>query len=399
MELTVKSIVNGNEVTLAGENGIYQGEQTAPVQELKTTDANAYYPVTVTAEDAAGNVTVNNDNTVRVENDFSFQIIAADPQGKELDFLNDAEVDVDIGTDNDFELTISMADYGENYAYGNRVFIPDTEYGGLIEDMNVITKNDEIKLNGYTWRGLLTQKVVEPPDGADNLVLNGELNTVIRELVGDRFGDLFIVEDVNTGVVLKNLTTDRYATLYDTIMKFLDASGYRLKIWYQQGERTEPGAVHLQAVPVVDYSEQLEYSQDANLDFNVRDYRRGINHLICAGGGEGTERIILHLYVQEDGSIGKTQFYTGLAERTAYYDYGNAEDEEKLEEGGIKRLTELQNYKKFEISVDDIDLELGDIVGGREYITGTEVKKPVSGKIFKQKDGQITIEYKLKGAD
>ena len=399
MELTVKSIVNGNEVTLAGENGIYQGEQTAPVQELKTTDANAYYPVTVTAEDAAGNVTVNNDNTVRVENDFSFQIIAADPQGKELDFLNDAEVDVDIGTDNDFELTISMADYGENYAYGNRVFIPDTEYGGLIEDMNVITKNDEIKLNGYTWRGLLTQKVVEPPDGADNLVLNGELNTVIRELVGDRFGDLFIVEDVNTGVVLKNWVVDRYATLYDTIMKFLDASGYRLKIWYQQGERTEPGAVHLKAVPVVDYSEQLEYSQDANLDFNVRDYRRGINHLICAGGGMGAERIILHLYVQEDGSIGKTQFYTGLSERTAYYDYGNAEDEEKLEEGGMKRLTELQNYKKFEISVDDIDLELGDIVGGREYITGTEVKKPVSGKIFKQKDGQITIEYKLKGAD
>lgn len=399
MELTVKSIVNGNEVTLAGENGIYQGEQTAPVQELKTTDANAYYPVTVTAEDAAGNVTVNNDNTVMVENDFSFQVIAADPQGKELDFLNDAEVDVDIGTDNDFELTISMADYGENYAYGNRVFIPDTEYGGLIEDMNVITKNDEIKLNGYTWRGLLTQKVVEPPDGADNLVLNGELNTVIRELVGDRFGDLFIVEDVNTGVILKNWVVDRYATLYDTIMKFLYSSGYRLKIWYQQGERTEPGAVHLKAVPVVDYSEQLEYSQDANLDFNVRDYRRGINHLICAGGGEGTERIILHLYVQEDGSIGKTQFYTGLAERTAYYDYGNAEDEEKLEEGGMKRLTELQNYKKFEISVDDIDLELGDIVGGREYITGTEVKKPVSGKIFKQKDGQITIEYKLKGAD
>lgn len=399
MELTVKSIVNGNEVTLAGENGIYQGEQTAPVQELKTTDANAYYPVTVTAEDAAGNVTVNNDNTVRVENDFSFQIIAADPQGKELDFLNNAEVDVDIGTDNDFELTISMADYGENYAYGNRVFIPDTEYGGLIEDMNVITKNDEIKLNGYTWRGLLTQKVVEPPDGADNLVLNGELNTVIRELVGDRFGDLFIVEDVNTGVILKNWVVDRYATLYDTIMKFLDASGYRLKIWYQQGERTEPGAVHLQAVPVVDYSEQLEYSQDANLDFNVRDYRRGINHLICAGGGEGTERIILHLYVQEDGSIGKTQFYTGLSERTAYYDYGNAEDEEKLEEGGMKRLTELQNYKKFEISVDDIDLELGDIVGGREYITGTEVKNPVAVKIFNQKEGQVSIQYKLKGAD
>lgn len=327
------------------------------------------------------------------------KVVAADASGKELAYLDDVEVDVDIGTDNDFELTISIADYGENYAYGNRIFIPDTEYGGLIEDMNVITANDEIKLNGYTWRGLLTQKIVEPQDGANNLILNGELNTVIRELVGDRFGDLFTVEDVDTGVVLHNWVVDRYATLYDTIMKFLDASECRLKIRYQQGERTEPGAVHLQAVPVVDYSEQLEYSQDADLDFNVRDYRRGINHLICAGKGEGSERTILHLYVQEDGSIGRTQFYTGLSERTAYYDYGSAEDEEKLEEGAMKRLAELQSYKKFEVSVDDIGLELGDIVGGREYITGTEVKKPVVAKIFNQKDGQTFIEYKLKGAD
>lgn len=399
MGLEIKSILNENTVTLEEENGIYKGEQTAPVQELNTTDSAAYYPITVTAEDSAGNVTVNNDHMLKVENDFNFQVIAADPQGRELAYLDDVEVDVDIGTDNDFELIISMADYGENYAYGNRVFIPDTEYGGLIEDMNVITKNDEIKLNGYTWRGLLTQKVVEPPDGADNLILNGELNAVIKELVGDRFGDLFTVDTVDTGVSLNGWVVDRYATLYDTIMKFLEAYGYRLKIWYQQGERTEPGAVHLRAVPVVDYSEQLEYSQDANLDFNVRDYRRGINHLICAGGGEGTERTILHLYVQEDGSIGKTQFYTGLSERTSYYDYGNAEDEEKLEEGGMKRLTELQNYKKFEISVDDIDLELGDIVGGREYITGTEVKKPVAGKIFNKKEGQVSIQYKLKGAD
>lgn len=399
MGLEIKSILNENTVTLEEENGIYKGEQTAPVQELNTTDYAAYYPITVTAEDSAGNVTVNNDHMLKVENDFNFQVIAADPQGRELAYLDDAEVDVDIGTDNDFELIISMSDYGENYAYGNRIFIPDTEYGGLIEDMNVITANDEIKLTGYTWRGLLTQKVVEPPDGADNLILNGELNAVINELVGDRFGDLFTVDTVDTGVSLNGWVVDRYATLYDTIMKFLEAYGYRLKIWYQQGERTEPGTVHLQAVPVVDYSEQLEYSQDANLDFNVRDYRRGINHLICAGGGEGTERTILHLYVQEDGSIGKAQFYTGLSERTAYYDYGNAEDEEKLEEGGMKRLTELQNYKKFEISVDDIDLELGDIVGGREYITGTEVKKPVAGKIFNKKEGQVSIQYKLKGAE
>ncbi len=398
MGLEIKSILNENIVTLEGGGDVYRGEQTAPKQELNTTDSVNYYPITVTAEDAAGNMAVDNDHIIRVHNDFDFQVITAAADGRELDYLNESEVDIDIGTDNDFEIVISMSDYGENHAYGNRVFIPDTEYGGLIEDMNVITATDSIKLYGYTWRGLLTQKVVEPPSGAENLILSGELNAVIAELIADRFGDLFVVDMVDTGVRLNNWIVDRYATLYDTIMKFLEACGFRLKIRYQQGEKTEAGHVHLQAVPVTDYSDQIEYSQDVNLDFNVRDYRRGINHLICAGGGEGAERIICHLYVQEDGSIGRTQFYKGLAERTAYYDYGNAEDEAKLLEGGVKRLAELQNYKKFEISVDDIDLEIGDIVGGREYITDTVVKSPVAGKILRQKDGTTTIEYKLKGA-
>lgn len=398
MDLNIKSIVNKNEITLKKQSGAYQGEQIAPLQELNTTQESAFYPVTILAQDVAGNVTINNDHILKVNNNFAFQVIVADSEGKELDYLPFAKFDSDIGNKNDFELAISMSDYGENHTYGNRVFIPDTEYGGLIEDMNVITATDSIKLYGYTWRGLLTQKVVEPPSGAENLILSGELNAVIAGLIADRFGDLFVVDMVDTGVRLNNWIVDRYATLYDTIMKFLEACGFRLKIRYQQGERTEAGHVHLQAVPVVDYSEQIEYSQDVNLDFNVRDYRRGINHLICAGGGEGAERIICHLYVQEDGGIGRTQFYKGLAERTAYYDYGNAEDEAKLLEGGVKRLAELQNYKKFEINVDDIDLEIGDIVGGREYITDTVVKSPVAGKILRQKDGNTTIEYKLKGA-
>lgn len=49
------------------------------------------------------------------------------------------------------------------------------------------------------------------------------------------------------------------------------------------------------------------------------------------------------------------------------------------------------------LSVDDVDLEIGDIVGGREYITGTVVKKPVTNKILQKKDGNNFYRIQIEG--
>ena len=88
------------------------------------------------------------------------------------------------------------------------------------------------------------------------------------------------------------------------------------------------------------------------------------------------------LNVQEDGSIGKTQYYTGFLERTAYYDYNNAESLDELEESGKKRLRELAGYKKLEITdVEGQSLEIGDIVIGRHRTMGITVEKPIIKKI------------------
>ena len=49
------------------------------------------------------------------------------------------------------------------------------------------------------------------------------------------------------------------------------------------------------------------------------------------------------------------------------------------------------------MTVDDIDLELGDIVSGYDAITDTQVIKPVIQKILKMQNGNITIDYSVKG--
>ena len=38
------------------------------------------------------------------------------------------------------------------------MYVPDTEYGGIVREISTSTKADSITAKGYTWRGLMTKK-------------------------------------------------------------------------------------------------------------------------------------------------------------------------------------------------------------------------------------------------
>ena len=171
------------------------------------------------------------------------RFITTKPTGEECGELCDsAEADMDIGNTNDFEVTIAVSDYdAERVGYRCRIFAPGTEYGGIIGDIESISGTRKVALRGRTWRGMLEYKVVEPPAGQDHLTLSGELNTAIRTLIGDRFGDLFVVPEADTGITVNNWRVDRYVTLYDALQKLVDNYGCRLQICYVQPEGLEYG--------------------------------------------------------------------------------------------------------------------------------------------------------------
>ena len=130
------------------------------------------------------------------------------------------------------------------------------------------------------------------------------------------------------------------------------------------------------------------------------DYRNGTNHLICLGTGELTARKQVDLYAWPDGSIRKEPYYTGLDLIEEYYENTSADSLADLEEEGRKKLAEIMDYKELKISVIDTDLELGDIVGGRERITGISMTAPVIRKdLTVDGKGWVTMEYKLKGEE
>lgn len=327
-------------------------------------------------------------------------MIMAKSSGEEQGELSDiAEVDMDVGDTDDFEITIPANEWDrETLGYDCRVFIPDTEYGGIIKDIESVTGEVTVVVRGFTWRGMLRYKVVEPPTGQDHLVLSGELNDIIRVLIGNRFNDLFVVPMIDTKVTVEQWVVDRYVTLYDAIAKLLNNYGYRLKIAYVQPAENDYGYVSVQAVPITNYSEELEYSEEGNVNVDVRECRSGVNHLVCAGEGENQERTVLHLYVQKDGSIGEKQYYSGLNEVAAVYSFTSA-DEDQLRKDGTERLKELQSYKKCQMTIEGMDLELGDIVAGYDVVTNTQVIQPIVQKILRIQKGTLSIEYKVKGDD
>lgn len=334
-------------------------------------------------------------------------LILTSKDGKEIRTQDFKKFDVDTADTKDFELTIPTEEYDEFLSVGARLFVPNTEYGGIIGGRAVVTSENELTLKGHTWRGLIAYKIISPPSGQAYKIVSGELNTIIRGLITDAgIDDLFRVPETSTGITLTNYQFNRYIDLYRGIEKMLNEvqnigqnPPYRMNFEYVQQQNGTSGYVKLEAKPCVDYSDTIELSQDSELNFKIEQVRNGVNHLICLGGGELTARVVRHLYADIEGNISQTQSLFGVDEITDIYDYGSAEDVTTLINDGIKQLQELTNNNSFEMDAAslDINVAIGDTIGGRDYITGMVCKDKITNKIYKVEDGNEAVEYRIGG--
>lgn len=327
-------------------------------------------------------------------------LILAGKDGREIKSLLNVGLDIDLNGTRDFEVSIHRNAWGQEYEYGGYIFRPGTEIGGRIGRIYTDTALDVIKVCGLTWRGMLNGKVIEPPSGQDYRKVSGELNTVLKNLIEPEFDGLFVVSSENTGVTVTNYQFERYTDLLNGITKMLQSVSHRIQLSYVE-ESKELGYVLVEAVPIVDYSSEIELSQDSGLDFQLNDIRNGYNHMIIAGKGELADRNIIHLYAWPDGSIQKTQYYTGIDERTYVYENTSTESAE-VEEKAREEFLEIMNRQEFgmDTSALDLDVSIGDIIGGRDYLTGTYMAKPVLNIIYTtDSEGNMKTEYQVEGED
>lgn len=324
------------------------------------------------------------------------EFIIADANKKDLCFLNEsASLDFDVGAADDFQFSTVLNDYDpEIHIEGNILYNLGTEYGGVFNDPEISTRDNKITLTGDTFRGMLKKKYIEPSKGEDYYTISGELNTCVKTLIENAFSDvLFKVSDENTGINV-DYTFNRYCSLLDGINKMLASKSYRLSI---KAIRLENDFfVELSAVPIVDYSNDIEFSQDSDIQFKIKRVTNKYNYMIALGKGELKDRQVLYFYCDKAGNVTSVaSIPKGDDVKVYLYDNSSTED---LESDAIKKFAEINSADEYSMTIkDDVELEIGDIVGGRDYITGITIAQPVTRKILKYSNQKQSISYEIGG--
>ena len=308
---------------------------------------------------------------------------------EDIGVLQGYEMDLAFGeSENDFECRVSMEDHCCGAGY--YLYADGTEYGGIIDSIESDKNNNEVIYSGRTWHGVLNSKVLEPDAGEAYLVLSGEANAILAKLIA-RMGlsDLFKASGDASGLTVNNYKMNRYITGYDGIRKMLASAGGKLHISF-----CEKKAV-LSAVPRHDYSKDEEFDADL-VSFKAKKNFNAVNHLVCLGSGELTDRMVVHLYADENGAISQKQTFTGKEEVSAIYEYSNVESLDDLIREGTDKLKELRETADsidIDFDADSDSYDVGDIVGAVDNVTGLSVAAAIAKKIVSIKKGQITISY------
>lgn len=311
-------------------------------------------------------------------------IVIADKTGKALREIADYSLEVAFGED---ENTITItADADVMPPNGGYAYIDGTEYGGTIDKIKSGTANNTLSGLGRSWHGVLAGKRIVPASGQSHVVVSGQVATVLQQIV-DMVGldDLFEAPSTESdSVAISGYQFERFVDAYTGLKALCLAYGLKLTMRFASNK------VLLGAKAVVDYGSKVDSDL---LDFDITVTSRCTNHLICGGTGENENRAIIHFYADAKGNVSHTQTFFGVDEIVGFYDYSNA-SEEQLEENGKKKLEELQTEGEVQVSVhDDLDIDVGDIVTGRDNRTGMIVSAPITKKIVKVDRGVATYSY------
>ena len=313
-------------------------------------------------------------------------LIAVDSDLKERFVLQNYNSDFALGDENSFSISIHINEY-ERFRNIKYFSVDHTEFGGTIDNINVDTEGKTITYTGRCWRGMLEDKIIIPPSGSDYYIQSGTACEIMQQvLILTGLNPLFVVKEFDSPSI-SSYRFNRYCSVLEGFISLLNSIDYVIVLEYENGH-VSISAEQLKTVQAVD-----NYDCELSVSKNLSQY----NHLICLGKGELKDRQVLHLYLDKNGSIGKSQYYTGIDERVSVYDYPNVDDLAALEEYGIKRFEELLESENAEISLSNAEFNIGHYLQAYEHITGTAVKKKISKKILTLVNGRGVVNYEVNG--
>ena len=140
-------------------------------------------------------------------------VILATRDGREICVVP-YDVDMEAGGENTFSIQIPRAAWSGYYTYETLVYVPDTEFGGIIGEIQTMQEPEMVYCKGYLWRGLLSKKIIQPPAGQDYYTISGDANACIRQLISNVYNDpLMRGASEAAGVNISSYQFNRYTDL------------------------------------------------------------------------------------------------------------------------------------------------------------------------------------------
>lgn len=324
-------------------------------------------------------------------------VIYADEYGREQGILEWASGDFVIGRKNNFELKVpSNLGIKQDYL----LMIDGSEYGGIVDGIEVDTTKDYITTTGRTWHGILETSVVIPDEDESHIVVSGECNTIMQWFIDRQgMGNLFAASEADSGFyveayVFLDSTGERHADLYTGFRRMLTSVGGRLAIAYDGGLRK---AV-LSTVPVGNY---VDDGMDGDrVDFSMA-VKRPYNHLIALGSGELQDRLVRHVYADKDGNVSLTQTIFGAAHKAEVYNNPNCDSAEELIDYAKQSLANYQKELKTckLVGEQESNYEIDDIVGAVSTEHDMRIVTRIAQKIATLYRNDMTFETRTELED
>lgn len=225
------------------------------------------------------------------------ELIYTDENKKDIGVLRAAAFDIAFGVDeNNFELELPKKEHC--CVPGSVVYIEGTEYGGIVDSIALTTSDDMIQYKGRSFHGVLNSKIIEPPAGKDYLILSGDANAVLAQLITLLdLQELFTAQSQPGGINISSFHMDRYIRGYDGIRKMLCAFGAKLKM------KWNGRFVKLSVERIVDYSSNSEFLLGSNANMSIEKQYNPLNHIVGLGKGDLSQRRVIHLFTDKNGNI------------------------------------------------------------------------------------------------
>lgn len=322
------------------------------------------------------------------------ELIWAKRTGEEVAVLP-WDADIECGGSNTFEVSIPVSSWDGEIAPGSLIYVPWTEYGGIVGEIETTNDPPAVLVKGYTWRGLLSKKIIQPKKGQDYYTISGNSTKCITTLLNEFYKDMLFQAGGDNPVTIKPYKFNRYTDLLSGINAMLKTAGNRVSLKYLG----DAGHVSVMTGPIENHTTAIMYDGTDVLKITSRIVYNGVNHLICLGKGELAARQVVHLYTDADGNVVPKQALFGRDEIAEVYDNTSAESLDDLKKGGLERLNEIKSSSYVDASADSLygAMEIGDVITGTDPVTGASVKKPIGSKVLSIAGGEPVITYRLEG--